>query len=84
MEIHYVSLLGLVLIAISWMIQFSKMSEEKTLQGGSKVSRAFVGVNCFGILLLAFDSFSTGALDIALGNVLALTAALLVLSRTRE
>jgi uncharacterized membrane protein len=76
MEIHPVSVLGLLLIAAGWLVQL------RAMKGGQRgVSARFVALNCAGIFLLVADSAASGSYDIAAMNCLTLLASLLVLRK---
>ena len=79
MEIHYLSVAGLLLIAFAWLLQYNSMKKRK--QG---IRKDFVAVNCVGIALLIVDGYFSGLYDIASANVLTFAGSLLVISRIRK
>ena len=79
MEIHYISIAGLALVAIAWWMQYSQMSK-----GRLEVSRAFAIFQAAGILLLIIDGLMGGIYDLAAMNMVTCGGALLVLSKARK
>ncbi len=73
MELHYISLLGLLLIGAGWLMQYF------ALRAGKKnVMKNFVLVYSLGVLFLVIDGFLGGLYDLALMNVATLACGLLV------
>ena len=79
MELHYVSIAGLALIAVSWLLQYQRMSKGKT-----EVTREFALLQAAGIAFLIFDAFSGGLYDFAAMNMITCGGALLVLSKAKK
>jgi len=79
MEIHYVSMTGLALIAIAWLWQYQKMSRGKT-----ELAREFAILQATGIALLIIDGFLGGSYDLAAMNLITCGCALLVLSKAKR
>jgi len=79
MELHYVSILGLALIAIAWGLQYGRMSK-----GEMGISRAFAILQAAGILLLIADALLGGLYDLAAMNMITCGLALLVLSKAKK
>lgn len=79
MDIHYLSVIGLLLIAAGWLMQYLRMEK-----GKQDIVPGFVAINCLGIALLVYDSFATGLADVAAMNVLTLAASILVFSRLKR
>ncbi|MFA5049476.1 MAG: hypothetical protein WC501_00550 [Candidatus Micrarchaeia archaeon] len=75
----YISLMGLVLIAIGWLIQFFYMRD-----GKRKISNSFIIINCIGIIILIINAYLSGAYEIAFGNVLTFAAAFAVLYKIKN
>ena len=62
------SLVGLGLIIVAWAIQlFSKKVE--------KVGKVFVGIYVAGVLVLVYDGFSSGLMDLAWANLVSAVVA---------
>ena len=78
MELHYASIAGLALIAISWLLQYQKMSKGKT-----EVTREFALLQAAGIAILVIDGFLSGLYDLAAMNMITCGGALLVLSKAK-
>jgi hypothetical protein len=78
MELHYISMAGLLLIAVSWLLQYWKMSDGKT-----GVSREFAALQAAGIALLIIDGMMGGLYDLAAMNLVTCGGALLVLSKAK-
>ena len=76
MELHYLTMLGLLLIAAGWLMQYARMKK-----GRQEIMKEFVSMNCIGIALLIVDGFLAGLYDVALFNVFTLSGSLLVLFR---
>ena len=68
------SSIGLIVITISWLIQFGF-----SIKGNKSVRPEFVIVYCIGVLLLVIDGFTNNLTNIAVLNVASLIGALLVL-----
>ncbi len=68
----YMSIIGLGLIIISWIIQIIKLARKDT-----NISKIFAGLQFLGILLLILDSYKTN-LPLALANAFSAIGALIV------
>jgi len=79
MEIHYISIAGLALIAASWLLQYKKMSK-----GKMEVTREFALLQAAGIVLLIIDGLLGGLYDLAAMNLVTCGGALLVLSKAKK
>ena len=79
MELHYMSIAGLALIAIAWWLQYQKMSKGKT-----ELTREFALLQAAGIAILIIDGFLSGLYDLAAMNMITCGGALLVLSKARK
>ena len=79
MELHYVSIAGLALIAISWYLQYQKMSK-----GKMEITREFAMFQVAGISLLIIDGFLGVLYDLAAMNLITCGGALLVLSKAKK
>lgn len=75
---QYISVLGLLLIAAAWLLQYMAMKG-----GKQQITRNFVAVNCVGIALLIIDGAMSGSYEIAAMNVLTLAGSLLTASRIK-
>ena len=78
-ELHYVSIAGLALIAIAWYLQYQKMSK-----GKADVTRAFAALYAAGVALLVIDGLLGGLYDLAAMNLVTCGVALLVLSKAKK
>ncbi len=78
MALHYVSIAGLALIAISWYLQYKGMSN-----GKAEIARGFAMLQAAGIALLVVDGLLGGAYDLAAMNMVTCGGALLVLSKAK-
>ncbi|MBS3141352.1 hypothetical protein J4405_04380 [Candidatus Woesearchaeota archaeon] len=72
------SLIGLGIIIVSWLIQFGYM-----LKGQKKIKANFVIVYILGVLVLVYDGFVNGLINLAIANILSGIAALLVLIKIK-
>ena len=79
MELHYVGIAGLALIAVAWCLQYQKMSK-----GNLEITRAFAIFQAAGIALLIIDGFLGGLYDLAAMNLITCGLALLVLSKAKK
>jgi hypothetical protein len=79
MEIQYLSVFGLVFIALGWLMQYLSMSK-----GNGGIVREFPALNAIGSALLIISSYQGGAMDIMAGNVLTFIGALLVFTAVRR
>lgn len=68
----YLSIIGLGLIIISWIIQIIKLAKKDT-----NISKIFAGLQFLGILLLIIDGYKTN-LPLAIANSLSAIGALIV------
>lgn len=69
------AIIGLVLIVLSWGVQFLLLKNEK-------ISPAFINLYLIGVILLVVDAFTTGNSIAAYLNLAAFCLAALVLYRT--
>ena len=79
MALHYMSIAGLALVAISWWLQYQKMSKGKT-----ELTREFALLQAAGIAILIIVGFLSGLYDLAAMNMITCGGALLVFSKARE
>lgn len=79
MGLHYVSLAGLALIAVAWLLQYRKMSK-----GKMEITRQFAALQAAGIALLVIDGYMSGLYDLAAMNVITCGGALLVFSKAKK
>ncbi len=68
----YISIIGLSLIIISWIIQIIKI-----IKKNNNISKMFAGLQFLGILLLIIDGYKTN-LPLAIANALSAIGALIV------
>jgi len=78
-ELHYVSIAGLALIAVAWCLQYQKMSK-----GNLEITRAFAALYAAGVVLLIIDGLLGGLYDLAAMNMITCGGALLVLSKAKK
>lgn len=78
MELHYVSIAGLALIAIAWLLQYKRM-----LKGKPELARGFAVLQAAGIALLIIDGMLSGLYDLVAMNMVTCGGALLVLSKAK-
>lgn len=69
------SLIGLGIIVVSWIIQFFSMKKTK------KIYLYFVIVYAIGVAVLVYDGFNSGLNDLAVANLFSLLASVLVLGK---
>jgi hypothetical protein len=67
------TILGLSLISLAWLIQLVLISQGKQL-----VSPIFVGTYIVGVALLIADGFNSGLNDLALANLVSMILAVAV------
>ena len=79
MELHYISIAGLALIAIAWLLQYQKMSKSK-----AELAREFAIFQALGIAILVIDGLLSGMYDLAAMNLITCGGALLVLSKAKR
>jgi hypothetical protein len=60
------SLIGLLIVIVSWAIQYFSMKKTK------KISPVFVDFYIFGVLFLVYDGFSSGLRNLAYANLVSL------------
>ena len=72
------SLVGLGIIVVSWLIQFGYM-----LKGQKKIKDYFVIAYILGVIVLVYDGFVNGLMNLAIANILSGIAALLVLIKIK-
>lgn len=77
MELHYISLCGLLLICAGWLMQYFAMAKKK------EMGKTFVLAYSAGVALLVLDGFQSGLYDLAAANLVSLAIALAVLSRLK-
>lgn len=73
MEIQYLSVSGLLIITAGWIAQYLSMNK-----GKKEVNKLFPTLNVFGSFILMLGAFQSGAIEIAIGNILTLIGAALV------
>lgn len=70
------SLIGLFVIVAAWVVEFFLMGKRK------KISPIFIGVYIIGAGILVYDGFTTGAIELAVANLISLAIAGIVLGKT--
>ena len=70
------SLIGLSVIIVSWVLQFFFMGKKR------KISPIFIGVYILGAGVLVYNGFTSDALDLGIANLLALVVAAVVLGKS--
>ena len=79
MELHFISIFGLVLIAIAWLLLYRQLS-----RGKYTVSRQFAAIYATGVVFLILDGLASGLFDLVAMNLITCGAALLVLSTAKK
>lgn len=79
MEIQYLSVLGLVLIAAGWGMQYLSLRK-----GKKEVVKMLPALNIIGAVILIIGAYQGGAMDIVAGNALTIAGALLVFLAIKE
>ena len=69
------SLIGLAVIIISWVLEFFFMGKRK------KISVIFIAVYIVGVGLLVYDEFTSGANELAVANLINSVVAGVVLGK---
>ena len=67
------SLIGLSLVVIGWLVQLVKMKKDK------KINKYFVILYALGVLVLVYDGFNSGLTNLAIANLISLIVSILVL-----
>jgi lipid-A-disaccharide synthase-like uncharacterized protein len=67
------SIIGLSIIVISWIIQFFQMNKRR------EISKAFLVMYSLGVLFLVIDAFKSNQIDFAVINTLSMIVAIAVL-----
>jgi len=67
------SLVGLTLVIIGWLIQLAKIDNNK------KINKYFVKFYALGVLVLVYDGFASGLTSLAIANLVSLIVSILVL-----
>ncbi len=70
------SLIGLGVIVAAWVLEFFLMGKRK------KISPIFIGTYIIGVGVLIYDGFTSGAIEIAVANLVSLAVAGIVLGKT--
>ena len=70
------SLIGLGVIVIAWVLEFFFMGKKK------KISPIFIGVYVIGAGILVYDGFTSGAISLAIANLVSCIVAGIVLGKT--
>ncbi|MEI7719369.1 MAG: hypothetical protein WCI72_05855 [archaeon] len=72
------SIIGLSLVIIAWLVQLLTMDKTK------RVNRYFVIIYALGVLILVYDGFNTGLINLAIANLISLVVSILVLIRVMK
>lgn len=70
------SLIGLGVIVVAWILEFFFMGKKK------KISPVFIGVYIIGVGILVYDGFTSNAIEIGIANLASLVIAAIVLGKT--
>jgi hypothetical protein len=70
------SLIGLFVIIAAWIVEFFLMGKKK------KMNPIFIGVYILGVGILVYDGFTSGAVELAIANLISLVVAGIVLGKT--
>ncbi len=76
MEIFSLSLIGLGIIVIAWILEFVFMGKKK------KISPIFIGVYIIGVGILVYDGFTSNEIELGIANLVSLVIAAVVLGKT--
>ena len=71
-----VSLVGLAVIVVAWILEFFFMGKKK------KISPIFIGTYIIGAGLLVYDGFISGVNEMAVANLITAVVAGVVLGKT--
>lgn len=72
------SLVGLILVIIGWLFQLVKMKKDK------KINKYFIILYALGVLVLVYDSFTSGLTNLAIANLVSLLVSILVLVKVMK
>ena len=67
------SLVGLSIVIIGWLVQFFSMNKNK------KISKYFIILYSLGVLVLVYDGFTSDLTSLAIANLISLLVSVLVL-----
>ncbi len=70
------SLIGLSVIIISWILEFFFMGKKK------KINPIFIGIYILGTGFLVYDGFTSGTIELAIANLVSCVVAGIVLGKT--
>lgn len=70
------SLIGLAVIIVAWISEFFLMGKRK------KISPIFIGVYVLGVGILVYDGFTSGAIELAVANLIGCVVSGMVLGKT--
>jgi hypothetical protein len=70
------SLIGLFVVIAAWIVEFFLMGKKK------KMNPIFIGVYILGVGILVYDGFTSGAVELAIANLISLVVAGIVLGKT--
>lgn len=76
MEIISLSLIGLSVIIVAWILEFFFMGKRK------KISPIFIGVYILGVGILVYEGFTSKAIELGIANLISLVVAAIVLGKT--
>jgi len=72
------SIIGLSLVVIGWLVQLVKMKKDK------KINKYFVMIYALGVLVLVYDGFTSGLTNLAIANIASLIVSVLVLVKVMK
>ena len=73
MEIQYLSVLGLIVIAAGWGMQYLSL-----VKGKKEIVKELPGLNMVGVVLLIISAYQGELMDLVAGNALTLIGGALV------
>lgn len=72
------SLIGLSLVVIGWLVQLLMMKKDK------KINKYFVILYALGVAVLVYDGFTAGLTNLAIANLVSLIVSILVLVKVMK
>jgi len=76
METISLSLIGLAVIVVAWVLEFFLMGKKK------KINPIFIGVYIIGVGILVYDGFTSNSIELGIANLVSLVFAAIVLGKT--
>ncbi|VVB82178.1 Uncharacterised protein [uncultured archaeon] len=76
MELISLSLIGLAVIIVAWVLEFFFMGKKK------KISPIFIGVYIVGVGILVYEGFTSKNIELGIANLISLVVAAIVLGKS--